>query len=45
MCTTPATPSGRCRWALITDHGWKLLTAAFPRKLEDVEAWIAAARR
>jgi len=30
---------------LITDHGWRLLTAAFPRKLEDVEAWIAAARR
>jgi Xaa-Pro aminopeptidase len=30
---------------LITDHGWRLLTAAFPRKLEDVEAWIAAVRR
>jgi Xaa-Pro aminopeptidase len=24
---------------------WRLLTAAFPRKLEDVEAWVAAARR
>jgi Xaa-Pro aminopeptidase len=30
---------------LITDHGWRLLTAAFPRKLEEVEAWVAAARR
>jgi Xaa-Pro aminopeptidase len=24
---------------------WRLLTAEFPRKLEDVEAWVAAARR
>jgi Xaa-Pro aminopeptidase len=24
---------------------WRLLTAAFPRKLEDVEAWVAHARR
>jgi Xaa-Pro aminopeptidase len=24
---------------------WRLLTAAFPRKLEDVEAWVARARR
>jgi Xaa-Pro aminopeptidase len=30
---------------LITDKGYKLLTADIPRKLEDVEAWIAAARR
>ena len=25
--------------------GWKLLTADFPRKLEDVEAWVARARK
>jgi Xaa-Pro aminopeptidase len=30
---------------LITDKGYKLLTADIPRKLEDVEAWIAAARQ
>jgi Xaa-Pro aminopeptidase len=30
---------------LITDKGYRLLTADIPRKLEDVEAWIAAARR
>jgi Xaa-Pro aminopeptidase len=30
---------------LITDKGYKLLTAQIPRKLEEVEAWIAAARR
>jgi len=24
---------------------WRLLTAGFPRKLEDVEAWVASARR
>lgn len=30
---------------LITDKGYKLLTAEIPRKLEEVEAWIAAARR
>jgi Xaa-Pro aminopeptidase len=30
---------------LITDKGYKLLTGDIPRKLEDVEAWIAAARR
>ena len=30
---------------LITDHGYKLLTAEIPRKLEEVEAWVAAARR
>lgn len=30
---------------LITDKGFKLLTADIPRKLEDVEAWIADARK
>jgi Xaa-Pro aminopeptidase len=30
---------------LITDKGYKLLTAEIPRKLEEVEAWVAAARR
>jgi Xaa-Pro aminopeptidase len=30
---------------LITDKGYKLLTVEIPRKLEEVEAWIAAARR
>jgi Xaa-Pro aminopeptidase len=31
---------------LILPNGkWKLLTAGFPRKLEDVEAWVARARR
>jgi Xaa-Pro aminopeptidase len=30
---------------LITDKGYKLLTADIPRKLEDVEAWVASARR
>jgi Xaa-Pro aminopeptidase len=30
---------------LITDKGFKLLTADIPRKLEDVEAWIAVARK
>ncbi|MFN2547394.1 MAG: M24 family metallopeptidase, partial [Myxococcales bacterium] len=31
---------------LILPNGkWKLLTANFPRKLEDVEAWVARARR
>jgi Xaa-Pro aminopeptidase len=30
---------------LITPTGYRLLTAAFPRKLEDVEAWVAKARR
>jgi Xaa-Pro aminopeptidase len=29
----------------ITPTGYRLLTAAFPRKLEDVEAWVAKARR
>jgi Xaa-Pro aminopeptidase len=29
----------------VTDSGYHLLTGAFPRKLEDVEAWVAAARR
>ena len=27
------------------DGKWRLLTADFPRKLEDVEAWVARARR
>jgi Xaa-Pro aminopeptidase len=30
---------------LITPTGYKLLTADFPRKLEDVESWVAKARR
>jgi Xaa-Pro aminopeptidase len=31
---------------LVLPNGkWKLLTADFPRKLEDVEAWVARARR
>jgi Xaa-Pro aminopeptidase len=30
---------------IITPTGYRLLTAAFPRKLEDVEAWVAKARR
>lgn len=30
---------------LVTAKGCRLLTADFPRKLEDVEAWVAAARR
>lgn len=30
---------------LITPTGYRLLTEAFPRKLEDVEAWLAKARR
>jgi Xaa-Pro aminopeptidase len=30
---------------LITESGYRLLTTAFPRKLEDVEAWVAAARK
>jgi len=29
---------------LLTEHGFRLLTAAIPRKLEDVEAWIASQR-
>jgi Xaa-Pro aminopeptidase len=29
----------------VTGTGYRLLTGAFPRKLEDVEAWVAAARR
>jgi Xaa-Pro aminopeptidase len=27
-----------------TEHGYRLLTAAIPRKLEDVEAWVARER-
>jgi Xaa-Pro aminopeptidase len=30
---------------LITDQGYRLLTGALPRKLEDVEAWVARERR
>jgi Xaa-Pro aminopeptidase len=30
---------------LITSTGYKLLTEGLPRKLEDVEAWVAKARR
>ena len=30
---------------LMTPTGYRLLTAAFPRKLEDVEDWIAKSRR
>jgi Xaa-Pro aminopeptidase len=30
---------------LLGDGKWRLLTADFPRKLEDVEAWVARARR
>jgi len=29
---------------LITEHGYRLLTDHFPRKLEDVEAWLARTR-
>jgi hypothetical protein len=30
---------------IITPTGYRLLTQSFPRKLEDVEAWVAKARR
>jgi hypothetical protein len=30
---------------LITNTGYRLLTDQFPRKLEDVEAWVAKARK
>lgn len=30
---------------LITEGGYRLLSSRIPRKLEDVEAWVAAARR
>jgi Xaa-Pro aminopeptidase len=30
---------------LITDHGYRMLTSSIPRKLEDVETWIARARQ
>ena len=30
---------------LITETGYRLLSSRIPRKLEDVEAWVAAARR
>jgi Xaa-Pro aminopeptidase len=29
---------------IVTSTGYRLLTSAFPRKLEDVEAWVAKAR-
>ena len=29
---------------LVTEKGYRLLTSAFPRKLEDVERWVQAAR-
>jgi len=29
---------------LMTDHGYRLLTSSIPRKLEDVEAWVARMR-
>ena len=30
---------------IVTPTGYRLLTKDFPRKLEDVEAWMAEARR
>jgi Xaa-Pro aminopeptidase len=30
---------------LITDHGYRMLTSSIPRKLEEVEAWMARARQ
>jgi Xaa-Pro aminopeptidase len=30
---------------LVTETGYRLLSSKIPRKLEDVEAWVAAARR
>jgi Xaa-Pro aminopeptidase len=30
---------------LMTDHSYRLLTSSIPRKLEDVEAWIARERK
>jgi Xaa-Pro aminopeptidase len=30
---------------LTTEHGYRLLTSSIPRKLEDVEAWIARERK
>jgi Xaa-Pro aminopeptidase len=30
---------------VMTDHGYRLLTTAIPRKLEDVEAWVARERQ
>jgi Xaa-Pro aminopeptidase len=30
---------------LTTDHGYRLLTSSIPRKLEDVEAWVARERK
>jgi|HubBroStandDraft_5_1064220.scaffolds.fasta_scaffold52303_2 Xaa-Pro aminopeptidase len=30
---------------VMTDRGYRLLTAAIPRKLEDVEAWVARERK
>jgi hypothetical protein len=28
----------------MTDRGYRLLTSSIPRKLEDVEAWVARER-
>ena len=30
---------------MMPDGKWRLLTAGFPRKLEEVEAWVATARK
>jgi Xaa-Pro aminopeptidase len=30
---------------LVTETGYRLISSGIPRKLEDVEAWVAAARR
>jgi Xaa-Pro aminopeptidase len=30
---------------VVTENGYRLLSSRIPRKLEDVEAWVAAARR
>jgi len=30
---------------VMTEKGYRLLTGALPRKLEDVEAWVERARR
>jgi Xaa-Pro aminopeptidase len=30
---------------LMTDRGYRMLTSSIPRKLEEVEAWIARARQ
>ncbi len=30
---------------IVTPTGYRLLTAAFPRKIADVEAWVAESRQ